>query len=164
MAYLGEEFDASTLPTGGGDYAPLPDGWYQAEIESAELKDTRAGTGKYINVRYRIQGPTHENRVVFDIMNINNPNPKAEEIGRQSMGDLMRAIGRNRISDTDQMIGGQCEIKLKTQPAKDGYDARNKVAGWKASGAAMPKATPSDGAPRQEPAQPAGGSRPPWAQ
>jgi hypothetical protein len=55
MAFLNETFSLDTLPqSAGGDFSPLPDGWYFATISSAELKTTNAGTGQYIKLRYDI--------------------------------------------------------------------------------------------------------------
>lgn len=112
MAFLGETFNQQDLPQDQGGFDPLPEGWYTATISGAELKDTKAMTGQYIAVKYDITGPTHQGRVVFGNLNIRNPNPKAEEIGRQQLGELMRAIGLPSVQDTDQLIGGSLQIKL----------------------------------------------------
>ena len=32
------------------DFTPIPDGVYNAEIKSADMKDTKDGTGQYINM------------------------------------------------------------------------------------------------------------------
>jgi hypothetical protein len=145
MAQLNEVFSTDDLPQGNtGEYTPLPDGWYSAHIAKAELCNTKAGTGQYIKLRYDITGPTHQGRVVFGNLNIRNPNPKAEEIGRQQLGDIMRAIGLAKVQDTDQLIGGSLLIKLATKAADGQYDASNEIKGFKAvEGAAMPKVAPS---------------------
>lgn len=153
-------FNVADLPEGQGDFQPLPAGWYTATITDAEVKTTKAGTGQYIKCRYDITGPTHEGRVVFGNLNIRNPNPKAEEIGRQQLGDLMRAIGLASVTDTDQLIGGRCKIKLKVRQSEE-YGDSNDVQAWKAAeGAAMPK--PAESAAPASAAAP-GSSAPPWA-
>ena len=140
MAFLDETFSTDDLPKGNtGDYTPLPDGWYTTSIATASLETTKAGTGQYIKVRYDITGPTHQGRVVFGNLNIRNPNPKAEEIGRQQLGDLLRSIGLAKVSDTDQLIGNRCSIKLTTKTS-EGYEPSNEIKGWKSiEGGAMPK-------------------------
>jgi hypothetical protein len=154
---LDETYSTDDLPKGnGGDFTPLPDGWYTASITEAGLQQTKAGTGQYIKVRYDITGPTHQGRVVFGNLNIRNPNPKAQEIGRQQLGDLMRAIGLAKVTDTDELIGGQCQIKLTTRH-QEGYEPSNDIKGWKAiEGGTMPK--PAAAAPAQ-----ASAGSPPWA-
>ena len=65
MAHFGETFTADELPQGNGDFAPLPDGWYTAVINKADLKPTKDASGKYIAIRYDIVAPSHQGRVVF---------------------------------------------------------------------------------------------------
>lgn len=159
MANLGFVANVADLPQGNtGDFSPLPDGWYTATVAGAEIKHTKAGTGSYISVRYDITGPTHQGRVVFGNLNISNPNPKAEEIGRQQLGDLMRAIGLESVQDTDQLIGGVCSIKLTTRKSEE-YGDSNEIRAWKAvEGSKMPAPSAPAAA-----AQSNAGAAPPWA-
>lgn len=129
MALLNEVFTIDSAPVQTTNYDVLPAGLYDANIASAELKDTRSG-GKYINVRYDITGPTHIGRVVFGMINISNPNPKAEEIGRQQLAQLIQAIGLDKISDTDQLIGGNLKINLKVESTEQ-YGEQNRVTGYR---------------------------------
>lgn len=165
MAFLAEEFNVNDLPVGKtGNFEPLPAGWYTCTISQAELKDTKAGNGQYIKLRYDITGPTHQGRVVFGNLNIKNANSKAEEIGRQQLGDIMRAIGLAKVTDTDQLIGGQIGIKLEIKQDAQ-YGASNEVKGFKSvTGSAAPAATPFKPA-ASAPAAPAASSKtaPPWA-
>ena len=76
MAQLLETFSVDSLPTPTtGNFEPLPAGWYTAVVNGAEIKNTKAGTGQYIAVRYDITGPTHQGRVVFGNLNIVLPFP-----------------------------------------------------------------------------------------
>ena len=157
MAFLSQSFDVSDLPQPSKDYSPLPSGWYSATISGAEVKETKAGTGEYIAIKYSITGPTHQGRVIFGNLNIRNPNPKAEEIGRQQLGDIMRAIGLARVTDTDQLIGGSLVVKLDVKD-DDKYGERNEVKGFKAVMGAMsslPTAAPT--------APSSAKAAPPWA-
>jgi len=169
MAFLNEEFNVDELPQGNGNFEPLPAGWYTGTISQAELKATKAGNGQYIKLRYDITGPTHQGRVVFGSLNIKNANPKAEEIGRQQLGDIMRAIGLAKVTDTDQLIGGNLNIKLSIRSARTDektgktYEASNEVKGYRAINggaapafqAAAPAAAPAASAPAK--------AAPPWA-
>lgn len=159
MAFLNETFSVDQLPQSTSNFEPLPAGWYSVTIAGAELKTTSAGTGQYIAVRYDVTGPTHQGRVVFGNLNIRNPNPKAEEIGRTQLGELMRAIGLASVQDTDQLIGGQLSIKLSIR-TQEGYEPTNDIKGFKA----LTGAAPSAGFAASVPAQAAPASAtPPWA-
>jgi hypothetical protein len=163
MAFLNEEFNVNELPQGNGNFEPLPAGWYTATISQSELKATKAGNGQYIKLRYDITGPSHQGRVVFGNLNIKNANPKAEEIGRADLGEIMRAIGLAKVTDTDQLIGGQIGIKLSVKDDAQ-YGASNEVKGFRSlSGSAAPAAAviPAK-ASAPAPASPAKAA-PPWA-
>ena len=154
MAFLNETFDIAEMPVAEQrSFDPVPAGWYTAAIAGAELKTTKAGTGNYIAVRFDITGPSHEGRVVFTNLNTRNPNPKAEEIGRAQLGDIMRATGVAKLEDTDQLLGGNLKIKVtvKNDPT---YGPGNEVKSFEAiEGSAPPKAA--------APAAPS--AAPPWA-
>ena len=155
MARLDIGFTADELPESRGDYEPLPEGWYSADIGDAEIRVTKDGTGQYIRCRYNITGPTKAGRVVFGNLNIMNKSQKAEEIGRQQLGELMRSVGIGRIEDTDQLIGCPVQIKLSIRPAENGYAAQNEVRGFRApEGAAPAKAAPAASSAK---------AAPPWA-
>lgn len=138
MGFLNEEFNINDLPHGTGSFDPLPAGWYSATITKADLTATKDGNGQYIKIRYDITGPTHQGRVVFGNLNIRNSSQKAEEIGRQQLGDIMRAIGMAKVRDTDQLIGYSLDIKLEIKEDEK-YGASNEVKRFKASdGSAAP--------------------------
>jgi hypothetical protein len=139
---LDETFDVASLPQSERNFEPLPAGWYTATISNAEVMPTKMGNGQYIKIRYNINGPTHQGRVVFGNLNVRNPNPKAEEIGRQQLGEIMRAIGLTSLKDTDQMIGGNLAIKLDIRISEQ-YGNSNEVKGFRAmAGASAPAPKP----------------------
>jgi hypothetical protein len=160
MAFLTETFDVNELPQGkANNFEPLPAGWYTATISQAELKATKAGNGQYIKLRFDITGPSHQGRVVFGNLNIKNANPKAEEIGRQQLGEIMRAIGLAKVADTDQLIGGQISIKLTVKDDAQ-YGASNEIKGFNSLTGSVAPSVPS--APASAPAATAKAA-PPWA-
>jgi hypothetical protein len=154
MAFLDQTFSAENMPVSDKSYEPLPAGWYTASITGAELKNTKAGTGQYISVRYDITGPTHMGRIVFANLNIRNPNPVAEEIGRQQLGEVMRAIGLAKVADTDELIGGQLSIKIAIKTSEQ-YGEQNEVKGFKAIAGSTPPVP-------KAPAVASGKAAPPW--
>ena len=157
MANLDQTFDINELPQGTSNFDPLPPGWYSGVITGAELKNTKNGTGQYISIKYQVTAPIHQGRVVFGNINIKNANPKAEEIGRQQLGEIMRAIGVARLQDTDQLLGRNPQIKLGIRES-EGYEPQNEFKGFKAiEGSAPPVAHAP--APASAPSK----ATPPWA-
>lgn len=154
MAKLDQTYVADELPKSDRDFSPLPAGWYAVTISEADIKKTKAGTGSYIKMRLDVTGPTHQGRVVFSNINIRNPNSKAEEIGQQQLGELMRAVGMPRLEDTDQLVGRSLSVKVVEK--HDDFGHGNEVKAYKSAGdAAPPSAGPSTAATAK--------SAPPWA-
>ena len=136
MASLKDTFNLDKLPESSFDL--IPDGWYQAMIVKGEIKETKNQTGEYINFRFDIIGPTHQGRCVYSVLNIKNQSAEAERIGRQQLGDIMRAVGLTKATDTDQFLGQALQIKLGSQKETEGRQASNKIIGYKALTGSVP--------------------------
>jgi hypothetical protein len=158
MAQLNEEFSVDTLPAStGGDFSPIPAGWYSARISSADLTPNKAGTGEYIKLKMAIIAPSHQGRFIWANLNIRNASEKAESIGRQQMGEIMRAIGLAKLSDTDQLIGGEVSIKVEVKDDPN-YGPGNEVKAYKGMDGAAPASAPKPAAPAAP-----GKAAPPWS-
>ncbi len=140
---------ASEMP----NFDPIPAGDYQARCNAAEIKQTKAGNGAYIRAEFEVTGPEYAGRRIWTNFNIQNPNPQAESIGRQQLAQYGMAIGQTSLSNTDQMVGGQCTIKVKIRPARGEFGPDNDIKGFKSL---TPSALPGAAAP--EPAKP----KAPW--
>ena len=169
MATLGMTINAADLPEDqGGDFTPIPAGQYTVRITDAEIKDTNAGTGQYIKMRLDVVAPSHEGRVLFANLNIKNPSQKAEEIGRQQLGSIMRAIGLPTLQDTDQLIGGAVSVKVVIKPpvlenGMEKYPAGNEIKGYKAAEGGAASMPPASTGAAPAAAQAAASAKPPWA-
>jgi hypothetical protein len=168
MANLGETFVAGDMPE-SRSYDIIPAGWYDATITKADVNPTKNGTGQKIDIRYDITGPTQQGRVMFGSVNIRNQSVKAEEIGRQQLADIMRAIGLERITDSDQLIGAPICIKVKIKEPSEqdkaaGYtEARNEIGGWKTVGGGGVRAADIPTFAKPAPAAAPATAAPPWA-
>ena len=154
MSSLGFEINRSDLPADNSGFDPIPAGNYTAKIADAELRDSKSGTGRYIKLRFDITGPSYEGRVVFTNLNIQNQNPKAEEIGQQQLNKLMLACGLDRVTDTDQFLGCDVGIKVSVRTSEE-YGDQNEVKNF--------MAIKGSSAPKPAAAAPATSSTPPWA-
>ncbi len=82
------------------EFAPLPVGEYLLISDGAEVKETKNGTGEYINVKYKVLGPSNSGKFLFQMFNIKNDNKKATEIGLSQLKSYMKAAG----IDTEQPL------------------------------------------------------------
>ena len=159
MSIFEETFYVKDMPEQeGGDFSPIPAGEYTVEIKSAEIKQTKAGNGSYIDARMDVTEGKHAKRVLFANINIKNPSEVAEKIGRAQLGEIMRANNIAALQATDQLIG--CTMIVRVVISEYKGEAKNEVKGYKAAGtrAAMPKASaPASNEPAVV------GKAPPWA-
>ena len=164
MAYLGQTFNVAEHVPSSPD--PVPAGWYTAKITDAKVKDTKAGTGNFLEVTFSILGPSYEGRCVWGRFNLKNPNPQAEQIGQAQFMDMARAIGLEVVDDSDQLLGGELDIKVTVKKGDEQYSDSNDVKGFKA----LQGITVIPQKPAQKPAHqpvgagaPAKAATPPWA-
>jgi len=161
MAKLKLSFNVADLPEVENNFEPLPAGWYTASISQAEVAATKSG-GEMLKLRWDILGPTHQGRVVFGNLNIENANPEAQRIGLQQLNQLLTAAGIVTLEDTDQLISVTVQIKLSVKESEyqGEKQVRNEVKGYKPleSGAMPMPAAPK----AKAPAAASAGSTPPW--
>src|SRR5699024_8869028 len=173
---LGQTFNQNDLREGEGEFTAIPAGDYQVEITEASLQDSKSGTGQYIKLRMDIIGPEYQGRVLFSNLNIRNQSEKAEQIGLQQLGDVIRAIGVPTLRDTAQPVGAKLTVKVKVKDDPEYGDAngkKNEIAAYKSmTGSKPPQANSSapfgnGAATTQAPAESepqASTGKPPWAQ
>lgn len=149
------------------DYSPVPPGDYKVMIEKVEVKDTKAGTGKYINLQMAIIEGEYENRKIFDMINIQNPNDTCVKIGLARLADLCRAIGVATINDTDELENACLSVKVVVErKIKDDENSEmaNKVSKYipKDGATSANNASSQPGANRNNPAPPVNNTDVPW--
>lgn len=161
MSYFDEPFQVNDMPAQEDrDFSPIPEDDYLVEIKTAEIKVTKSGTGKYINLRMDVIEGKYTKRVLFAMINIKNDADRAEKIGRAQLGEIMRCNNIATLQDTDQLIGATMIVRVGIDEYKG--EKKNEVTSYRsASGASpMPKAAAASKAPT---APIAAGKAPPWA-
>jgi len=163
-------FDATnTSPDMGMD--PVPAGWYNAMIDSSEMKPTSTGDGAYLECQFKILDGQYAGRRLFTRLNLRNNNPTAVEIAYKELACIIHAVKEQRrslqMTDSQELHGIPLKVKVKITKDKNGvYDDKNEITSYKgineATGAnpVLPGAPPVAAAP---PATPAGWGVPPGA-
>lgn len=98
-------------------FEPVPAGRYAVTCEKAEVRDTKAPGGQYINTVFKIVTGDQEGRVVFHMFNIKNKNEKAVQIGRGQLKSFLAASGQASFSlDTvSDLEGMKCVVTTKVK-------------------------------------------------
>lgn len=119
-----------------GDFDPIPVGDYEMAITGSEIKETKAGTGRYIAFTIEILGPSHKGRKVWANINVENPNQQAVDIGLRELRSICDAVGLAGFRDTSELHDRPFVGRIKHETF-DGK-VREKVATWKKSGGYTP--------------------------
>lgn len=110
----------------------IPAGEYQVIITQSEQKPTKDGSGQYLELRMEIQSGEYQGRLLFDRLNLTNPNPKAVEIAQRVLAQICHATGIIKLQNSEQLHNIPIIAMVKVRPAQGNYDASNEVKGYKA--------------------------------
>ena len=135
-------------------FEPIPAGNYKCVITDHEQKPTKAQTGSYLQLKIEVIEGHFTGRVVFDRLNLENPNATAVEIATRTLKSIGAALNVP-LHNSEELLDKPLMVKLAVRPASNGYDASNDVKGYASAGAA-----PS--APAAPAAAPQAAAAPPW--
>ncbi len=141
-----------------GNFEPLPADWYRCVITNAEQKPNSKKTGAYLELRIEVIDGQYQGRLVFDRLNLINPNSVAVDIARRSLASIAQAISVD-VKDSVELLDKPLMVKLAVRPAENGYDASNEVKGYDAAGAVT---SVGEGLGAVAPAASNGSATPPW--
>lgn len=133
MAQLGFVFDANQVEPD----APLeavPTGRYPVMMVESEFKQNSKKTGTLVAFKLEIIDGQYKGRRLFGNINMTNPNPEAERIGRAQFSALCRATGQMQVSDTGALHHiPMCVSVEYVEPRNENgkqYPASNDIKGY----------------------------------
>jgi hypothetical protein len=126
------QFKASEVPEDKG-FEIIPAGKYSAQIIQSEMKDTKAGTGQFLELRLQLLDAPYTGRLVFERLNLVNPNETAVKIANRTLADICEACNIDELEDSEELHGIELEIELKVEPPKGDFPESNKVKRYKAA-------------------------------
>ena len=145
-------FDASKIEI-NDSYDVIPDNTLvNAVITSSEWKETKDKTGGYLALKYEIIDGNYKGRIIFENVNLQNSNATAVKIAQETLAKICNAIGKVTVQNSEELHNIPMTLKLGVNPAKDGYDASNKIKSFSKAGNVT---TPT--------IQPQAETKPPWA-
>lgn len=127
-------FNPTEVPEDEG-FQPIPEGEYLAQIVQSEMKNNKAGTGQYLELRVQILEEPYVGRLVFERLNLINPNETAVRIANRTLADICEAcgMGDEEIEDSEDLHGIEFIAKLKVTEAKGEFPPGNEVKKYKAA-------------------------------
>lgn len=94
MSFWNDEVIRDADNNTGGGFEPIPAANYTLILVDSEMKETKQGTGHYINVQFEVVAPAFAGRKLFAKYNIDNPSPEAVSIGLGQLKALCNACNK----------------------------------------------------------------------
>lgn len=121
-------FDATKVEP--NNFSPLPAGDYQMMIISSELKSTKDGKGKYLELKLQVSSGQFQNRTLFDRLNLVNANEQAVQIAKGTLSSICRAVNVLQPKDSSELHNKVLTAAVKVKNDNEG-NPRNEIAGYK---------------------------------
>lgn len=133
----------------------IPAGKYQAVITDSEIKDTKSGTGKYLQLEFEVIEGDYKSRKLWARLNLENANPEAVRMARADLSAICRAVNVIQPRDSVELHNLPLTITVRCRKNQDD-EIVNEIRGF------APKAALS-GATQNTPAAQPTNAAPPWA-
>lgn len=135
MANL-NDFDANQVEPDFG-FEPVPAGKYLAAITDSEFKDTKSGTGRYLQLTFQVIEGEYKNRLLWARLNLENPNPTTVKIARAELSAICRAVNVLQPKDSAELHNLPLLISVGLRKRQDTGEMTNEVKGYERKEAAQ---------------------------
>jgi hypothetical protein len=138
-------------------------------ITDSEVRDTKARTGRLLNLTFQITKGDHEGRCLWERLNLWNPSETAVEIAMRTLSAICRAVGVMTIKDSAELHDIPLRIKVGLRKNDQTGEMENCIKAFlpkNATGASagstspVPKTAPPATVPESPPKEPAPAAEP----
>ena len=130
MANLGYQYDA-TNGQAMEDRDVLPAGEYVAMICKSEVREAKNNpNNRYVNLEFEVSEGGFQGRRFWTTLNLWNVNTQAVEFAQRELNSICHAIGKLRVSDTEELHGIPMRVKIGFWSDRRGCN-QNLVTGYK---------------------------------
>lgn len=113
----------------GGDFDPIPDCDVVAHIIETVHTEKDGGSKQRIVFTWEILDGQYAKRRIWDGQNIVHPSAQTQEIAQRAIKDIAKAVGHaGAVTNSSQLEFKPVMIRVRTEPAQNGYGPKNKVA------------------------------------
>ena len=131
-------FDATAIEP-AAPISALPPGRYPVAISKTEMKDTKAGTGQYLQIELTITSGTAANRKLWSRLNLVNQNQQAVDIAYRELSAICHAVGVLQVNDSDELLGREMMVDVGIEKNGQTGEDTNRVKGYAAVSATPAK-------------------------
>jgi len=120
----------------------LPPGRYEAIISASEMKDTKAGTGQYLQLTFDVVGGQYEGRKLWSRLNLVNPNATAVQIAERELSAICHCVGILVPADSEELHDALLVIDVIQELNPMSGQQTNRIKGYSQVSAPAVKAKP----------------------
>ncbi len=122
-------FDANSVEP-QVEFEAIPAAKYLAAITESEMKPTKAGTGRYLELTFEILEGQYKGRKVWARLNLDNPSAMAVKIAKGELSALCRAVGVMTPKDSFELHALPLTISVKVKKREDNGNLANEISGF----------------------------------
>ena len=122
-------FNAEEVEPNKG-FSALPAGDYQVIITESKMKPTKNGNGQYLEMKMQVLNGEHQNRILFDRLNLVNKSDVAVQIAKGTLSSICRSVNVLTPNDSSELHNKPLTASVKISKDQDG-NPRNEVKGYK---------------------------------
>ena len=105
----------------------IPAGKYPAVITASEMKPTKSGTGRYLELNFQIIDGQYKNRRLWARLNLENANVTAVQIAKAELSAICRAVGVLAPSDSTELHNLPLVIDVRCKKRADTGEISNEI-------------------------------------
>ena len=121
----------------------LPPGRYEAIISESEMKDTKSGTGQYLQLTFDVVGGQYEGRKLWSRLNLVNPNATAVQIAERELSAICHCVGILVPQDSEELHDALLVIDVIQELNPMSGQQTNRIKGYSQVSAPAVKAKPA---------------------
>jgi hypothetical protein len=107
------------------------------------MKDTKAGTGQYLQLTFDVVGGQHEGRKLWSRLNLVNPNATAVQIAERELSAICHCVGILVPQDSEELHDRPLIVDVIQELNPMSGQQTNRIKGYsQATSAPAPKANP----------------------
>lgn len=133
-------FDATQVEP-AGDFTPLPAGQYLCVASDSQMKPTKKGDGRYLQVELEVLEGEHKGRKLWDRFVLEHPNDRTVAIAKSSLAGLCTAVGVPRPRDSAELHNVPVLVRVACTKRKDTDEITNTIKGYAKRGGSHTVAT-----------------------
>jgi len=112
------------------DFEPIPAGTYLAVITASEMKPTKSGTGKHLELAFQVLEGEYKGRKVWARLNLENPSSVAVGMARSELSEICKAVGVMIPNDSQELHDLPLEIEVALKRRSDTGKMTNEIKGY----------------------------------